>query len=163
MEDTSQRRTFLLEECIWVPDSPTRCFRVAILTCSILSIIRKYPHSWLQWLYAFYFTEHWSLLSEGTEMLTYVFLRERKASEVAPVWTPVKESCSPRSQALTWCSLNLVWIGRGGQGMRRGKGCHSPAHCSHRPHWRPHIPPLCCTCQGSSWLGSDWHLTGTAS
>lgn len=42
------------------------------------------------------------------------------------------------------------------------RGCHSPAHCSHRVHWRPHIPLLCYTCQDLSWLGSYWHLTGTA-
>lgn len=83
---------------------------VAVLTYSILSIIRK-SHSWLQWLYAFFFSEHWSLLSEGTKMLTYVYVGESKASEAASVWTLVKKSFFSRSQALAWRNwCSWIWF-----------------------------------------------------
>lgn len=137
---------------------------VAILIFPALSIILQSPHSWLQWLYAFYSSQHWSLLNKEIAMLTYVFLRE-EGPRGALVQTPSKESCFFRSQALAWGKLIFTEFGLEGKGWVRcegGKDCHSPAHCSHRVHWRPHIPLLCCTCQDWSWLGSYWCLTGTA-
>lgn len=88
---------------------------VAILIFPALSIILQSPHSWLQWLYAFYFSQHWSLPNKEISMLTYVFLRE-EGPRGAPVWTPSKENCFFRSQALAWGKLIFTEFSLDGKG-----------------------------------------------
>lgn len=82
---------------------------VAILIFPVLSNHLAIP-SQLTAVTAFYCSQHWSLLNKEISVLTYVFLRE-EGPRGAPVWTPSKESCFFRAQALAWGKLIFTDFG----------------------------------------------------
>ena len=143
---------------------PHGVFRGAVLTCSILSIIRISPHTWLQWLYAFYFTEHWPFLSEGTEMLTYVFLWERKASKVSFTVEPSQGKLFFQASSSGWRKLMFTEFGLNGKGWVRyeeGKGmsltCPLQSQGSLKATYSSsllYIPRLVLV---GFWLASNWN------